>query len=264
MTPSDAGLDGRVALVTGGASGIGAVEARLLTAAGARVLIADIDEERGHLLVDEIRDCGGDARFLRLDVSSASDIDGASSFIADSYGRLDVLVCNVGIAGPTAELVDVSLDEWNYVVTVNLTSVFLLCKAAIPQMRRHGSGRIVILGSVSGKSPLPLRAPYASTKLALVGLVRSLAHEVGRDGITVNVVSPFDVEGSRLDKVLRAAAAKRNVREEQLRRREIEQTAIGRLVRPEDVAQLVLFLCSHAADAITGQDLNVAAGAVMY
>jgi len=257
-------LSSRVAVVTGGAQGIGAVEARFLAQHGARVIIADIQEAPGEALAAELRRSGAEALFTRLDVTSPGDIERAFDLARETWGGVHILVANVGIPGPTAKLVDVSLDEWNKVLAVNLTGVFLCCKAAIPSMQQNGWGRIVIIGSASGKRPLPMRTPYTSTKLALVGLARTLALEVGADGITVNVISPYDVEGPRLDGVFERSAAALGIDKETVRREQIAQTALGRLVRPEDVAQVVLFLCSDGAEAITGQDLNVTAGAVMY
>jgi NAD(P)-dependent dehydrogenase (short-subunit alcohol dehydrogenase family) len=173
-------------------------------------------------------------------------------------------VNNAGIAGPTAPLAEVSLENWNETLAVNLTGVFLACRAALPYLRRAEHGKILNIGSVTGKQPLPNRAPYAAAKLGVVGLTRTLAHEVGPSGISVNVISPWLVEGPRLREVLESMSRERGVTPDQLRAEMTEGTAFKHTVSEEDVVEVALFLCSAAANNLTGQDLNVAAGAVMY
>jgi NAD(P)-dependent dehydrogenase (short-subunit alcohol dehydrogenase family) len=177
--------------------------------------------------------------------------------------RIDVLVNNAGIAGPTAPLAEISLDDWSRTLGVNLTGVFLCCRAALPYLRRATRGRIVNIGSAAGKKPLVNRTPYTASKLGLIGLGRTLAHELGPDGITVNTVSPGLVEGARLEAVLDTMAAARGIGAEELRAKLVAETALGRGVTEADVAQMVLFLCSSAADSLTGQDFHVNAGSVM-
>ncbi len=254
----------RVALVTGGTGGIGAVECRYLASRGARVLIGGRAESAGEALVDEIRAAGVDSTFVRMDVTNPDDVESAFALADQLYGGVDILIANAGVGGPTAALADVSLEDWTATVAVNLTGSFLCCKSAVPRMQRKGWGRIVIIGSTTGKRPLPLRTPYAASKLGLVGLARSLAHEVGRDGITVNVISPYDVESPRFEVILERTAARLGVDKSVVQEAEVARTAIGRLVHAEDVARTIGFLCSDDAAAITGQDINVSCGAVMF
>jgi NAD(P)-dependent dehydrogenase (short-subunit alcohol dehydrogenase family) len=257
-------LSGKVALVTGGTSGLGTAQSRLLASEGARVIIGGREEGRDETLLTELRTAGAEVTFVRLDVTKPAEVEAAFAFADDTYGGVDILVANAGIGGPTAALVDVSLEDWQAALDVNLTGPFLCCQSAVPRMQRKGWGRIVVIGSTTGKRPMALRTPYAASKLGLVGLARSLAHEVGRSGITVNVISPYDVEGPRIEGIFGRAAARRGVDTDLIRQEETARTAIGRLVFPEDVARTVLFLCSDEAAAITGQDVNVSAGAVMY
>lgn len=257
-------LSNKVALVTGGTSGLGAAQSRLLAGQGTRVIIGGLEEGRDDAFLAELREAGSEVTFVTLDVTKPADVEAAFALADETYGGVDILVANAGIGGPTAALVDVSLEDWQTALDVNLTGPFLCCKSAIPQMQRKGWGRIVIIGSTTGKRPMALRTPYAASKLGLVGMARSLAHEVGRSGITVNVISPYDVEGPRIEGIFERAAARQGVDKSVVRAAETARTAIGRLVFPEDVARTVLFLCSDAAAAITGQDINVSSGAVMY
>ena len=177
---------------------------------------------------------------------------------------LDILVNNAGIPGPTAALVDLTLDQWNETVAVNLTGVFLACKAALPYLERSEHGKIVNIGSVTGKQPLPNRSAYAAAKIGVLGLTRTLAHEVGPSGISVNLISPWLVENARLRGVFSSMAKERGLTAEALRAEMTEETAFKRTVSETDVVEVVLFLCSRAADSITGQDINVDAGAIMH
>jgi NAD(P)-dependent dehydrogenase (short-subunit alcohol dehydrogenase family) len=163
-----------------------------------------------------------------------------------------------------APLGDITLEEWNETIAVNLTGVFLACKAALPYLTRAEHGKIVTIGSVTGKQPLPNRTPYAAAKLGVVGLTRTLAHELGPIGISVNVVSPWLVEGNRLADVISSMSKERGISTDELRAEMTDGTAFKRTVSEEDVVDTTLFLCSSAANNLTGQDINVSAGAVMY
>ena len=151
---------------------------------------------------------------------------------------------NAGIAGPTAPLVDVTPEEWNETIAVNLTGVFLACKAALPYLQRSEHGKILNIGSVTGKQPLPNRSPYAAAKLGVVGLTRTLAHEVGPDNISVNLISPWLVEGQRLGDVLSSMSKERGLTPDQLRAEMTEGTAFKRTVEEADVVEMAIFLCS--------------------
>ena len=184
---------------------------------------------------------------------------------AGDRGHFEILVNNAGVAGPTAPLGDITLEEWNETVAVNLTGVFLACKAALPYLSVLEHGKIVNIGSVTGKQPLLNRTPYAAAKLGVVGLTRTLAHEVGPYGISVNVISPWLVEGARLEDgrridVERARAHARRVARRDDRGHRIQANGERRGRRRDTLFSSV----RRAANNLTGQDINVAAGAVMY
>jgi NAD(P)-dependent dehydrogenase (short-subunit alcohol dehydrogenase family) len=257
-------LFGSSAVVTGAGQGIGAAIARGLAKNGAHVVVSGRRAEKLEFVCETIKEEGGSADYCVGDVTDPVHLEHLMALAAGSAGVLDMLVNNAGIAGPTSPLVDISLEEWNKTLAVNLTGVFLACKAALPLMQRSEHGKIVNIGSVTGKQPLPNRSAYAAAKLGVVGLTRTLAHEVGPLGISVNLVSPWLVEGERLEGVLSSMSRERGLTPDELRAEMTDGTAFKRTVTEADVVDVVLFLCSPAANNLTGQDINVAAGAVMY
>jgi NAD(P)-dependent dehydrogenase (short-subunit alcohol dehydrogenase family) len=255
---------GTTAVVTGAGQGIGAAIAKGLSAQGAHVVLTGRRPETLELVCAEIRDTGGAADCFAGDVTDPAHLESLMASAAGERGAFEILVNNAGIAGPTAPLAQVSLEEWNETIAVNLTGVFLACKAALPYLERAEHGKIVTIGSVTGKQPLPNRTPYAAAKLGVVGLTRTLAHELGPSGISVNVISPWLVEGARLEDVVSSMSAQRGLTPQELRAEMTAGTAFKRTVTEADVVATTLFLCSSAADNLTGQDINVSAGAVMY
>jgi NAD(P)-dependent dehydrogenase (short-subunit alcohol dehydrogenase family) len=261
---SSNGFHGASAVVTGAGQGIGAAIAKGLAARGAHVVLSGRRAATLAGVCDEIRVAGGSADFCAGDVTDEAHVAELMASAAASRGVIEILVNNAGIAGPTAPLADISLEDWNETIAVNLTGVFLACKAALPYLRRAERGSIVNIGSVTGKRPLPNRTPYAAAKLGVVGLTRTLAHEVGPDNISVNLVSPWLVEGDRLEDVILKMAKESGLTPDHLRATFTEGTAFKRTVDESDVVETTLFLCSPAARNLTGLDINVAAGAVMY
>jgi NAD(P)-dependent dehydrogenase (short-subunit alcohol dehydrogenase family) len=260
----DPDLRGRVTVITGGGRGLGAVLSQRYADAGACVVLNGRTEEHLVNTTEEIRTRGGQAEWVTGDVSKPEDVDRLFAHAVEAFGTVSILINNAGIAGPTIELVDLSLEDWNETLAINLTGIFLCCKAAIPLMRQAGGGKIVNIGSVTGKRPLPLRTPYASSKLGMVGLTRSLAHEVGKHGINVNLISPYLVAGERIEVVVERLAEGRGVEPEAVRSEMTALSPFKRGVGADDVANVALFLSSAAADNMTGQDITVSAGAVMY
>ena len=255
---------GTTAVVSGAGQGIGAAIAKGLAAVGAHVVLTGRRVETLELVCDEIREAGGTADCFAGDVTDPVHLDALMARAGGERRAFEMLVNNAGIAGPTAPLAQVSLEEWNETIAVNLTGVVLACKAALPYLERVEHGKIVTIGSVTGKQPLPNRTPYAAAKLGVVGLTRTLAHELGPSGISVNVISPWLVEGARLEEVVTSMSAQRGLTPEELRAEMTAGTAFKRTVTEVDVVATTLFLCSSAADNLTGQDINVSAGAVMY
>jgi NAD(P)-dependent dehydrogenase (short-subunit alcohol dehydrogenase family) len=255
---------GCTAVVTGAGQGIGAAIAKGLAAADAHVLLNGRRGETLEAVCEEITARGGSAECCVGDVTDPEHLRLLMAQAAGERGRFEILVNNAGIAGPTAPFAEISLEEWNETVAVNLTSVFLACKTALPYLRRAGHGKIVNIGSVTGKQPLVNRSPYAAAKLGVVGLTRTLAHELGPAGISINVVSPWLVEGLRLEEVVDSMSKERGLTPDALRSEMTAGTVFKRTVSEDDVVGATLFLCSAAADNMTGQDINVSAGAVMY
>jgi NAD(P)-dependent dehydrogenase (short-subunit alcohol dehydrogenase family) len=255
---------GATAVVTGGGQGIGAAVARSLADCGARVVISGRHDATLKAVADEITAAGGSCDWLAGSVSDPAHVTELMTRAAGSDGVIHALVNNAGIAGPTTPLADLSLEDWNETIAVNLTGVFLACREAIPYLRAASRGKIVNIGSATGKRPLPNRTPYAAAKLGVVGLTRTLAHELGPDNISVNTISPFLVDNDRLKTVISTMAEASGRSAQEMRDEMTSATAFGRAVTQDDVARLTLMLCSSVADDMTGQDINMTAGLVMY
>ena len=257
-------LEGQVAAVTGAGTGIGREISLRLAAEGADVVLTGRSTGAMEEVAELVRAGGRRALPVAMDLRDPDSITGAAKAAESEFGRVDVLVNNSGVGGPSAPLVDMPLDEWEDTFRVNVTGTMLACKAFLPGMLARRSGSVVVIGSVTGKRPLVNRTPYAASKTALIGLVRTLAWEVGASGVRVNLVSPGGVEGARIDWVLEQQAVSRGITVEQARAEFAGGAALQRLTRPQDVADAVTFLASPRAAAITGEDLNVSAGLVMY
>jgi NAD(P)-dependent dehydrogenase (short-subunit alcohol dehydrogenase family) len=263
-TDSSGAFAGANAVVTGAGQGIGAAIARGLAREGARVVLSGRRAATLEGVCTAIQADGGAAEYCVGDVTDPSHLAELMALGAGQRGILEILINNAGIAGPTAPMAEVTLADWNETIAVNLTGVFLACQAALRYLERAEHGKIVNIGSVTGKQALPNRTPYAAAKLGLVGFTRTLAHELGSSDIAVNVVSPWLVEGDRLESVIGTMSAQRGLTAAELRDEMTAGTAFKRTVSEADVVATTLFLCSAGANSLTGQDINVSAGAVMY
>ena len=247
-------INGKYALITGGASGIGLEIAKLFSQNGAYVWVCDIDEARLENLNQDEQPIQGFA----ADVGSEGDVQRVfEKVLHHSHGRLDILVNNAGIAGPNGPLEELQLNEWESTLRTNLVSTFLCCREALPVMKSQRSGAIVNLSSTAGTHGYPLRTPYASAKWGIIGLTKSLAMEVGIDGIRVNAICPGAVSGPRMDRVIAAEAKTRGIAEDAVRREIVSQTSLGCFVDASDIAQMALFVCSDNGARISGQALSV-------
>lgn len=251
-------------LVTGAGRGIGRAVAVQCGRDGARLALAgrSVDDLVG--VCDELAASGTDAVVVEADVRDAASTEAMAARVEAELGPVDVLVANSGVGGPTGPLWKVSPQEWEQTHAVNVRGVFLSCRAVLPGMVTRRSGAIVVIGSMSGKRPLPNRTAYTSSKTALIGLVRSLAWETGPYGVRVNLVSPGPVRGPRLQAVLTAAAEVSGRPMAELQAENVDDAPLRRLVEPEQVAAAVAFLASDESAATTGEDLNVSAGITMY
>ncbi|WP_448625646.1 SDR family NAD(P)-dependent oxidoreductase [Geodermatophilus sp. URMC 64] len=257
-------LDGAVAVVTGAGTGIGRAITLGLAAAGADVVLAGRSVPAMEEVAAQVSAAGRRSLVVPLDLREPASVGAAAAEALGTFGRVDVLVCNSGVGGPSRPLWEIDLEEWEDTFRVNVTGTYLCCKAFAPAMISRRTGSIVVIGSMTGKRPLVNRTPYAASKTALIGLVRTLAWELGPAGVRVNLVSPGGVEGDRLAWVLEQQAAARGISVEQARAEFTSGSPLGKVVAPGDIADVVAFLASPRAASITGEDVNVSAGLVMH
>ncbi|MWG33418.1 SDR family oxidoreductase [Halomarina oriensis] len=251
-------------MVTGGGRGIGQSISVELARNGANVVVADLDPDEMAETRRRVEELGGEALCVEMDLTRPESIERAVDYAVEEFGTVEILVNNAGIAGPTATCDEVTVEQWDQTMAVNLRGAFLMTRSVLPVMKREGYGRIVNIASVTGKRPVPHRTPYATSKMGLIGFTRSLAAEVGRYDINANVVCPGSVEGPRIERVFRRHAEANGHTAEEVKEMEMEKSARKELVSPENVARTVTLLCSSMTDQMTGQDLNVSAGKVMY
>jgi len=214
-------------------------------------------------LADTVKETGETVVPVACDVCD----EGSVATLADQAGHLGpvrVVVANAGIAGPTAPLHEITLADWRETIATDLDGVFLTFRAFIPAMIERRDGSLIAISSMTGKRPLHGRTPYAAAKMGVIGLVRTLATELGPYQIRVNAICPGAVAGPRIDRVLALQAAARGITEEAARAEMTGLSPLRRLVRAEEVAEACVFLASDGSAAVTGEDLNVAAGVVMY
>ena len=244
-------LEGKVAIISGGARGMGAAEARLFAKEGARVVIGDVLDDQGKQVEAEIAETGGEATYVHLDVTSEADWANAVRTAIGSFGKLDVLVNNAGIAIWSARD-DATAEEWDRVMDVNAKGVFLGTKAAIPEMRKAGGGSIVNISSISGMvGQENIHPGYNASKGAVRLLTKATAIQYAKDGIRVNSVHPGPIATPMTE------AGRSDPEHFQ---RTLERTPLGRYGQPEDVANGVLFLSSDESSYMTGSELVIDGG----
>lgn len=239
----------RRVLITAGASGVGRAMADAFDDAGYSVCITDIDE-------DALRSAPAHWSRHWANVSSESDMS-AIFQVVEAEGGLDVLCANAGIAGPTGAIEDVELSDWRSCVAVNLDGAFLAAKHAVPLMKAAKAGSIILTSSTAGQFGYPYRAPYAAAKWAVIGLMKTLAMELGPHGIRANAICPGAVEGPRMEGVLQREAAAKNMSRDQVYAGYASGTSMGRFVEGKDIANMAVFLASDAARLVSGQVIAV-------
>ena len=250
----------QVAIVTGAGRGIGQVIAARLGQAGACVVLVGPPVAELESAATEMTAQGFSAFSFVVDVRHPDQVERMESVVRRRFGRIDLLVNNAAIIGPTAAVQNVAAADWNDVLAVNLTGAFLCCKAVLPVMYEQRRGKIINISSIAGKMAYALRSPYAASKWGLIGLTLTLAREAGPMNVQVNAICPGPVEGERMRAIIARRAAELRCPETDVEREYLGRMALGAFVRPQDVAEAVLFLASAAGDRITGQALDVTAG----
>ncbi|MDT3439883.1 3-oxoacyl-ACP reductase FabG [Pseudofrankia sp. BMG5.37] len=244
-------MSGRTAIVTGGASGIGAAIGRRLAADGALVALLDRDGAAAKALAASIQAAGGKAMGVAVDVADRATIDAGAEEVRSRLGRPTILINSAGIS-PHGPFLETTAELWNLTLAVNLTGTFHCCQAVLPDMIEEGWGRIVNISSSSVHSGAPQMASYVAAKSGVVGLTKVLAREFGRMGITVNTISPGFIDSPMLRQTEKDGLM--NVEQQ------TSATPVGRIGRPEDIAAACAFLVSEEASYITGQTIGVNGG----
>jgi 3-oxoacyl-[acyl-carrier protein] reductase len=245
-------LQNRVAVITGGAQGIGRAIALGMGREGAKVVVADLQSEKAKSVADEVRTLGADAIAVEVNVASEPSVKSLADQTFECFGRIDILVNDAGVY-LKALVVSKTEEEWDRTLNVNLGGNFLCARAFVPAMRKQKSGRIISIASSIAHNGAREFADYAASKAGIIGFVKSLARELGPDGITVNAICPGSANTDM---------PRRHRTEEETMAR-LRATPLGHVLEPEDIAGPILFLASDAAAYITGQTYNINCGTVM-
>jgi len=243
-------VGGQTAIVTGAANGIGEVISRRLANAGARVAIADIDDQAAAEAAERI---GKHAFPIHLDITDANSVRQAIETLLARTQSLEIVVNNAGLAGKAAPVWEQTDDDWNRALAINVTGPFFMCRAVMPHMRSRRYGRVVNIASIAGKEGNPNMAAYSASKAAIIGLTKSVAKEVATEGICVNAVSPAVIRTKMLDQLTPAQVSYM-----------IERIPMKRTGQPEEVAAVVHFLSSRDCSFVTGQCYDVSGGRATY
>lgn len=254
-------MQSKIAVVTGGASGIGRAISCKLANTGITVVIFGRNEERGERTVEAIKNNGGEAAFYRTDLISDKNIELSVQVVLEDYGRVDILVNNAAVSGFMGAVVDTPMEEVEDVLKVNLTSTFHLSKLFLPNMIENGFGRIINISSVAPRVTPANSATYNMSKAGMNALTRTLSREVASFGITVNAIAPGLVLTDRIKQSRLPGMAERiGTTPEAVLEKLTAESDTKRLTKEEDVAELVMFLASRASQNITGEIVNIAGG----
>ena len=247
-------LKDKVAVITGGAQGIGRATALMMGREGAKVVVADLQGEKAQSVANELQGIGAEAIGVAVNVASESSVKQMAKAAFERFGRVDILGNIAGIYYPKASVVQLSEADWDRTIDINLGSNFLCCREFVPAMRKQQSGRIISVASGIGHYGMRQFSHYAASKAAIMGFVKSLAREVGADGITVNAICPGSANTSM---------PRQHRSEEEVMAR-LRSTPLPHILEPEDIAGSILFLASDAAAFITGQSYNINSGNYMF
>ena len=246
-------LDNKIAIVTGAGQGIGKAIAIRLAEAGADVAIMDLSTDAAKSVAREIESIGRRSLPIQADVSQSKDVNAAVEQVISTFDRVDILVNNAGIAGRTLPLTDLEETDWDAVIGVNLTGVFLCCKAVIAPMIAQDYGRIVNIASIAGKEGNPTLIPYSVSKGGVITLTKALAKEVTDYNIRVNAVSPAVIQTPILEGMAQSTVDYM-----------VSKIPLGRVGKPQEVAAVVNFLASDEASFVTGECYDVSGGRATY
>lgn len=247
-------LKGRIAIVTGAGKGIGGGIARVFASEGANVLVADIDETWGLKTVHVIKQAGGEASFIKVDVSQEKDMEKMAYTATERYGRIDILCNNAGIYTNMARIEEMTVADWDKILTVNLRGTFLAVKACLPQMLKQKYGRILVTSSTTGnRTSIIGLTHYAASKAGINGFIRNAALELAEHNITVNGVEPGNIVTEGMMEIVGEEYVKANE----------AVIPMGRLGEPEDIGYAMAFLASDEAKFITGQTIVVDGGQIL-
>jgi 3-hydroxybutyrate dehydrogenase len=253
-------MKGKVAIVTGGASGIGLAIAKSFAKEGVHCVLADLNPHAGEGALSELSKAGEKGAFVAADVAKSADVQRMIAAAVERFGRLDILVNNAGLQyiAPISEFPE---DRWDHLIGVILTGTFLCCKYAVPHMVRQKWGRVINIASLHGRVASPFKAAYISAKHGVLGLTKVLALEVAEHNITSNAICPAYVRTPLVEKQIEEQARRHQIsRDDVIRKIMTEPAAIHRLLEPDEVASLALYLCSDAAAGITGAALDIDLG----
>lgn len=247
-------LDGKIALITGVSSGLGQASALMFARYGAKLVLGGVHEQGGEETALRIREGGGQAIYVRADVTRSGDVEALVGRAVEHYGRLDCAVNNAGTEGPVGATVDCTEEEWDRVMAVNLKGVFLCMKYEIPRMVERGGGAIVNMSSVAGLIGMAGLSAYVASKHGVIGITKSAAIEYGKRGVRINAICPCTVRTPMMDRLLRTKL----VTEQGV----ADALPLGRLGAPDEVAEAAAWLCSDRASFTTGHALAVDGGYV--
>jgi NAD(P)-dependent dehydrogenase (short-subunit alcohol dehydrogenase family) len=247
---------GQRVLITAGAAGIGRAMTDVFHKAGARVHICDVVQSA----IDEAVKAFPGVTATLADVSKPTDVERLFADVKKQLGGLDCLVNNAGIAGPTGKVEDLSIEDWERCIDVDVNGMFFCTRLAMPMIKAAGGGSIINLSSAAGRLPFPFRTPYSAAKWGVVGYTKSLSMEAGPDNVRVNAIQPGVVEGDRINRVIEAKAKATGISFEAQKEISLKGVSMKKMVSPYDIANMALYLASDVGKNITGQAISVCAG----